>query len=245
MQRLEEKHSLCQHSTIDLKTIAEELTVIPMAIVGNPQHGKTTLAKHLVKALTKLPNVKVRVWDSSTKWLFNSPCEKVFVVPQPEITLYSVTESYEANELLAYSEVMAPEEMKALLEESCICFDSSELDDIEFEREIQQQLIHLDKQRLIRNVKDNKGEIKESVIWVCEESQGVFSSNSLRKLKTILDWNHIEQLKTFGIGQFLVQNKDGIFYLKTTKYKGENPMILKTEQPEAEKKGILAKLFKW
>jgi len=301
MQRLEEKDSLCQHQTIDLKSIAQELTIIPMAIVGNPQHGKTTLAKHLVEALTELPNVKVRVWDSSTKWLFNSPCSKVFVIPPPQIVVYSDTDSYQSNEMLAYSETITHEEMTALLKESCICFDSSELDDIEYERQIQQQLIHIDKQRLIRQVKQNKGIVKESVVWVCEESQGVFSSNSLRKkqnlwlarcistsanyglswlvitrrasevstkifehtglkaianstqpnslrkLKTILEWQDIERLRTFGIGQFLVQNKEGIHYLQTTKFNGKDPMILQTEQPqeETEDKGFLARLFKW
>ena len=290
--------TLCQHQSMDLKTIAEELKRVPMAILGNPQHGKSTLAKHLVKALKEIPNVKVRVWDSSTKWLFNSPCDKVFVIPQPQIVVYSDTDAWQPNEMIEYSSGLQDSELEQILKEKCVGFDTSEIDDIEYEREIQQKLIHIDKQSQIRQVKENKGEVKEFIVWVCEESQGVFSSNSLRKkenlwlakcisvsanfgiswlvisrrasevstkifehtnikavansnqpnsirkLKTILDFEDIERLRTFGIGEFLVQSKEGVFYLKTQKFNGNNPQIVEPQTVEVKHgfKGLIDKM---
>lgn len=292
---------------VNIETIAKELSKVPMAIIGNPQHGKTTLAKHLVKALNEIPNVKVRVWDSSTKWLFNSPIERIYVIPQPNLVVYSDTDAYQPNEMIAYESGLQDSELERILEEKCVGFDTSEIDDIEFERQIQQKLIHIDKQDQIKQVKENKGIVRTFIVWICEESQGVFSSNSLRKkenlwlakcistsanygiswlvisrraseistqifehtnikaianstqpnsirkLKKILDFEDIERLRTFGIGEFLVQNKKGVFYLKTTKFKDENPKIVEPQYRQQKQgfkgftnkaKNFLAKLLK-
>lgn len=298
------EETLCQHSTIELKDIAEELKVVPMAVVGQPQIGKSTLAKHLIRELSKLSNVRIRVWDSSTKHLFNSAVEKVFVIPQPNLVVYSDTDAWQPNEMIAYSEVLNDSEMEKILQEKCICFDTSEIDDIMFERMIQQRFIHIDKKNQIAQVKRNKGHVKDFIVWCCEESQGVFSSNSLRrkenlwlakcistsanygiswliitrrasevstkifehsvikaignsnqpnslrKLKQILKWQDIELMKTFGKGQFLILNNKGTFYLKTEKFKGNNPIILEPQPLKPKQnfkskiKGFIDKLLK-
>lgn len=293
-----QKDTLCNHSKISLEDIAKELSKVPMAIVGNPQHGKTTLAKHIVKELIelgKLENVKVRVWDSSTKWLFNSPLKKIYVIPQPNPVVYADLNPYQPTEMVEYQSGLQDSELEQILNEKCVGFDTSEIDDIEYERLIQQRLIHIDKKRQIKAVKENKGIIKTFIVWVCEESQGVFSSNSMRrkenlwlakcistsanfgiswlvisrrasevstqifehtnikaianstqpnsirKLRTILAFEDIERLRTFGIGEFLIQNKKGVFYLKTTKFKGNNPQIV--EPQYIEQKSTTRRLF--
>jgi len=170
--------SLCQHAKITVEELAYLTSKTPTAVLGSAQHGKTTLAKHIVKALTKIPNVKTRVFDSSTKWLFESPCEFVFSVPKPVTTVYDIN-----GEIIATEEKSTINDglLKQLLQHKSICFDFSEIDSVEFERQFQSRLIYLDKQQLIQQVKKNKGRITDRVVYVYEECQGTLGSNSLRR----------------------------------------------------------------
>lgn len=108
------------------------------AILGDPQHGKTTLAKWVVKALCEMPNVSVRVFDSSTKWLFDSPCQFAFTVPQPATTIIKSDQEVIA---LQQETSVSDNILVQLLAHKSITFDFSEVDAIDFERDSKQ--VHL------------------------------------------------------------------------------------------------------
>lgn len=288
--------TLCEHSKISIEELAYLTSKTPTAVLGSAQFGKTTLAKHIVKALVKLPNVKTRVFDSSTKWLFESPCEFVFTVPQPVTTVYSID-----DELVATEEKSTINDalLRELLEHKSICFDFSEIDSVEYERQIQARLIYLDKTRLIQEVKQNKGRISQRIVYVYEECQSVLGSNSLRrasmqwlaksisvsanyglswlivtrrasevstrifehsnqkavtnsnqpnsirKLKSIFDWESVETIKKLQLGEFLVLTARGTYYLQTTVCKDRDPKALTvTYKKKPSKLGRLKRFFK-
>jgi hypothetical protein len=142
MQQLAtETNSLCQHSEITVEQLANYVSVTPLAVLGGAQRGKTTLAKHIVEALNDLPNVKTRIWDSSTKWLFKTPAETSFKIPQPKLLVYQDSELVSVE----YAQPLTDCELKQILACKCLVFDSSEIDDIEYERQFQQRVIGLDK----------------------------------------------------------------------------------------------------
>lgn len=288
MQRTE---TLCQHSEIGIGELADHVSITSLAIIGGAQRGKTTLAKHIVKALTLLPNTKIRIWDSSTKWLFESPAQAVFKVPQPKLLVYKDNElvGYEYQEPITYKT------LQQLLAYKCIVFDSSEIDDIEYERQFQQRVILHDKIQQISLVKTYRGQITQTIVHAIEETQGNLSTNTLRrndmlwlakcisvsanygiswlivsrrpsevstqifehtsvkciaqtnqpndirKLKRILTWEDIEQIKTLGLGEFVVLTPNGVHNLQTTKYTDKDPEQISLVKPE--KPSLWSRIF--
>lgn len=253
---------------ISIEEIAELTAKTPTAILGAPQHGKTTLAKHICHALCQHNNMKIRIWDSSTKWLFDSPIRYYYTLKDRH------------------------EDLSPLLKYPSICFDTSELRNIELERSMQRRLIFFDAIECILRTKRNKGEITSRTVQIIEESQGVFTSNSLRKsenlplakwistsanwglswliitrrasevstqifehtnqkciaqtnqpnclrkLRQILDWETIETIKKLGIGEFIVLTPKGVFQLKTKKFQGDNPKRIE-RVTKTRRKGFL------
>jgi len=231
--------TVCQHSKISIEELAYLTAKTPTAVLGSAQFGKTTLAKHIVKALTKIPNVKTRVFDSSTKWLFESPCEVVFTVPQPITTVYELQ-----GELMAYEEQSTINDnlLRELLEHKSIVFDFSEIVDVNYERNFQARLIFLDKQRLIRETKKNKGRISERVVYCYEETQGTLGTNSLRR--TAMQWlaKSISVSANYGLSWLIVTRRASEVSTQIFEHSNQKA-VTNSNQPNSIRK--LKSIFSW
>jgi len=237
MEKLDRK-TLCKHQSITLKELAELASKYPLAIVGGVQRGKTTLMKHIVREMTELDNIKIRVWDSSVKWLFESPATKAYVVPQPSIVIYR------GNKAVSYecSPQISDEELTRILEDRCIVFDISELDDIEYEREFQKRVIHCDKEYLIKLAKQNKGEITERIVHVTEEAQGSFTSNSLRQKQNLWLAKVISVGANYGLNFHIVTRRPSEVSTQVFEHTSVK-CIAQTNQPNDIRK--LKTVFSW
>lgn len=231
--------TVCQHAKISIEELAYLTAKTPTAVLGSAQFGKTTLAKHIVKALVAIPNVKTRVFDSSTKWLFNSPCEFVFTVPQPITTVYELQ-----GELMGYEEqsTINDDLLKQLLEHKSIVFDFSEIDSVEYERQFQARLIYLDKTRLIEQVKRNQGRITDRVVYVYEETQGTLGTNSLRR--TAMQWlaKSISVSANYGLSWLIVTRRASEVSTQIFEHSNQKA-VTNSNQPNSIRK--LKSIFSW
>lgn len=237
MEKLD-KESLCKHQSITLKELAELGAKYPLAIIGGAQRGKTTLMKYIVREMTRLENIKIRIWDSSVKWLFESPATKAYVIPQPSLVIYQGNKpvSYE------YSQQISDEELAKILEDRCVVFDISELDDIEYEREFQRRVIHCDKEYLIKLTKQNRGEIRERIVHVTEEAQGSFTSNSLRQIKNLWLAKVISVGANYGLNFHIVTRRPSEVSTQVFEHTSVK-CIAQTNQPNDIRK--LKTMFNW
>jgi len=237
MEKLDTK-TLCKHQSISLKELAELGAKYPMAIIGGAQRGKTTLMKHIVREITRQDNIKIRIWDSSVKWLFESPATKAYVVPQPSMVMY------QGNKVVSYknSQKISDEELTRILEDRCIVFDISELDDIKYEREFQRRVIHCDKEYLIKLTKENKGEITQRIMHVTEEAQGSFTSNSLRQIKNLWLAKVISVGANYGLNFHIVTRRPSEVSTQVFEHTSVK-CIAQTNQPNDIRK--LKTMFSW
>lgn len=233
------KHTLCEHAKITVGELAFLTAKTPTAVLGSAQHGKTTLAKHLVKALTKIPNVKTRVFDSSTKWLFESPCEVVFSVPQPVTIVHDINGQIIATE---EKSMVNDELLRELLKHKSIAFDFSEIDSVEYERQFQSRLIYLDKQKLIRLVKQNKGKITDRVVYVYEETQGTLGTNSLRRASMAWLAKSISVSANYGLSWLIVTRRASEVSTQIFEHSNQKA-VTNSNQPNSIRK--LKSIFSW
>ncbi len=190
-----------------VKDIAESTSKTPTAIMGIPQHGKTTLAKWIVAELIKMKNVKVRIFDSSLQWIFNTPVDYVFHVPEPIKTLIDE----DGKTVIIYSDIfsIAPHIVKDLLSYDNIAINFANINDFDYERELMSKLILHDKNQLVSEVMNNKGEIINRVVYIFEESQTTVGSNVMRRKEMAFLSKAVSTGANWGLSFLIVTRRAG------------------------------------
>lgn len=197
------KYSVSEIEPIELKQLAQMVIKTPSLICGSAQHGKSNLSKLICEEIHKVSNIKLRCFDSSLQYVFNSPMKYKITIKDPQLNIANIG-GREVN--LGYLEI--PDNMiDELLDKKSICFDFSECFNLSFIQKTQKRIILRDMRRLIEEVKRNKGQIKNRVLYIIEEAQSVYSSNSLRSNSLSVIARSISVGANFGISVLCVTRR--------------------------------------